>query len=162
MHGVRNIVSRIFYHAEGHGLWEEGKRSPASRAKLGRKRYAFERRILTFEETAGVLARMEEPNKLILETCIATGARISEVLGLQWRHVNLDAGTVKIEQGVWHQPAGRPKTENSRSVLGIGYLAKRFRERAAAGRAKPEGWAFHQKWASDRPMWDSAVRDALR
>lgn len=161
MHGVRNIMSRMFYYAEGHGLWEEGKRSPASRAKLGRKRYAFERRILTFEETAGVLARMEEPNKLILETCIATGARISEVLGLQWKHVNLDAGTVKIEQRVWHQHVGRPKTENSRRVLGIGYLAERFRERAAAERAKPEGWVFHQKWAPDRPMWDSAVRDAL-
>jgi hypothetical protein len=31
MHGVRAIMSRIFYYAEGHGLWEEGKRSPASR-----------------------------------------------------------------------------------------------------------------------------------
>jgi hypothetical protein len=37
MHGVRAIMSRIFYYAEGHGLWEEGKRSPASKAKLGKK-----------------------------------------------------------------------------------------------------------------------------
>ena len=39
MHGVRAIMSRIFYYAEGHGLWEEGKRSPASKAKLGKKRH---------------------------------------------------------------------------------------------------------------------------
>jgi integrase len=48
-----------------------------------------ERKILSFEETARVLAHLEEPYRLIIETCIATGARISEVLGLQWKHVNL-------------------------------------------------------------------------
>src|SRR5436190_810859 len=59
---------------------EEGKRSPASRAKLGKKRYKNERRILSFDETTRVLVHLEEPNLLIIETCIATGARISEVL----------------------------------------------------------------------------------
>ncbi len=81
MHGVRAIMSRIFYYAEGRGLWEEGRRSPASKAKLGKKRYKNERGILSFDETARVLTRLEEPNKLIIETCIATGAPISEVLG---------------------------------------------------------------------------------
>ncbi len=161
MHGVRNIMSRIFYYAEGHGLWEEGKRSPASRAKLGRKRYKYERRILSFDETARVLARLDEPNKLIIETCIATGARISEVLGLQWKHVNLDAATIKIEQRVWQQDVGRPKSEGSRRTLGIGDLVPRFREKAVADRAKPQAWVFYQKRSREKPLWDSAVRDAL-
>ncbi|HOQ48018.1 MAG TPA: tyrosine-type recombinase/integrase [Bryobacteraceae bacterium] len=161
MHGVRAIMSRVFYYAEGHGLWEEGKRSPASKAKLGKKRYKNERRILSFDETARVLARLEEPNKLIIETCIATGARISEVLGLKWRHVNLDAATIKIEQRVWHQDVGRPKSEDSRRILGIGDLAARFREKAAADGAKPDAWVFHQKRDHDKPLWDSGVRDAL-
>jgi integrase len=80
MHGVRAIMTRIYNYAEGHGLWEEGKRSPSNRAKLGKKRHKRERRILSFDDTARVLALLEEPNKLIIETCIATGARISEVL----------------------------------------------------------------------------------
>ena len=92
MYSVRAIMSRLYYYAEGYGLWEEGRRSPASRAKLGKKRYKYERRILSFEETARVLARLDDTTCLVIETCIATGARISEVLGLQWRHVNLDAG----------------------------------------------------------------------
>jgi integrase len=100
MHGVRAIMSRIYHYAEGHGMWEEGKRTPVSRAKLGKRRHKYERRILTFEETARVVARLEEPNLLIIETCIATSARISEVLGPQWKHVDLQAGTVKIEQRV--------------------------------------------------------------
>jgi integrase len=161
MHGVRAIMSRIFYYAEGHGLWEEGKRSPASKAKLGKKHHKYERRILSFDETARVLARLEEPNLLVIETCIATGARISEVLGLKWKHINLESATIKIEQRVWHQDIGRPKSEDSRRILGIGDLAQRFREKATSDGAKPEGWVFYQKRAPEKPLWDSGVRDAL-
>lgn len=158
---VRALMSRLYYYAEGHGLWEEGKRSPASKAKLGKKHYKYERRILSFEETARVLARLDDTVRLIIEICIATGARISEVLGLKWRHVNLGASTIKIEQRVWHQDVGRPKTEDSRRVLGVGDVVDCLREKAARDGAKPESWVFHQKRAPDKPLWDSTVREAL-
>ena len=161
MHGVRAIMSRIYYYAEGHGLWEEGRRSPASKAKLGKRRYKYERRILSFEETARVLERLAEPYRLIVETCIATGARISEVLGLKWKHVDLAAGTIRIEQRVWHQDVGMPKSEGSRRVLGIGDLVARFRAKAVAEGARPESWVFSQKRDPSKPLWDSGVRDAL-
>ena len=161
MHGVRAIMSRVFYYAEGHGLWEEGRRSPASKAKLGKKRYKNERQILSFEETARVLALLDEPIKLVIETCIATGGRISEILGLKWKHLNLATGTIKIEQRVWHQDIGRPKSEDSRRTLGIGNLAGRYCEKAAADGARPEAWVFHQKRSQEKPLWDSGVRDAL-
>ena len=161
MHGVRAIMIRIYKYAEGHGLWEEGKRSPVSKAKLGKKRHKNERRILSFDETARVLARLEDPNKLVIETCIATGARISEVLGLQWRHVNIAAGTIKIEQRVWHQEVGQPKSDGSRRLLGIGDLADRFRAKAEIDGASPEAWVFFQKRTPERPLWDSGIRDAL-
>ncbi|MEN6533595.1 MAG: tyrosine-type recombinase/integrase [Bryobacteraceae bacterium] len=54
------------------------------------------------------MARLDGPNKLVIETCIATGARISEVLGLEWRHLNLTAETIKIEQQVWQEDVGPP------------------------------------------------------
>jgi hypothetical protein len=72
MHGVRAMMNRVYTHAEGHGLWEEGRRSPSSRAKLGRKRAKREKRILTFDETARVLKRLEDPYRLVIEICIAT------------------------------------------------------------------------------------------
>jgi integrase len=65
-----------------------------------------------------MLTRLEEPNRLIIETCIATGARISEILGLKWKHVNFAADTIKIEQRLWRQDLDRPKTEGSRRTLG--------------------------------------------
>ncbi len=161
MHGVRAIMIRIYNYAEGHGLWEEGKRCPVSKAKLGKKRCKRERRILSFEETARVLNHLEETIRLIIEICIATGARISEVLGLIWRNVNLDAATIKIEQRVWHQEVGRPKSEDSKRVLGIGDLADRMRAKATEDGATPEAFVFQQKRAPGRPLWDSGVRDAL-
>jgi integrase len=161
MHGVRAIMTRIFNYSEGHGLWEEGKRSPSSRAKLGKKRYKNERRILSFDETARVLTRLEEPNRLIIEVCIATGARISEVLGLIWRNVNLEAGTIRIAQRVWHQEVGCPKSEDSKRILGIGDLVDRLRSKAKQDGAAPEAFVFQQKRAPGKPLWDSGIRDAL-
>jgi integrase len=45
--------------------------------------------------------------------------------------------------------------------LGIGDLVPRFREKAAADQAKPQAWVFYQKRSREKPLWDSAVRDAL-
>jgi integrase len=160
MHGVRAIMTRIFNYAEGHGLWEEGKRSPSSRAKLGKKRAKRERRILSFDETARVLARLVDPYKLVIEICIATGARISEVLGLQWRHVNFAASTIKIEQRVWHQEISRPKSEDSKRILGFGDLLDRLRNKATEEAATPEAFVFQQKRAQGKPLWDSALHQA--
>jgi integrase len=123
-------------------------------------RHKRERRVLSFDETARVLARLEDPYKLVIETCIATAARISEVLSLQWRHPDLVAGTIKIEQRVWHQEIGRPKSEDSRRILGIGDLGARFS--AMAGGCGPgDEFVFQQKRAPGKPLWDSGVRDAL-
>jgi len=83
------------------------------------------------------------------------------VLGLKWKHLNLEAATIKIEQRVWHQDIGRPKSEDSRRILGIGDLAQRFRDKATSDGAKPDGWVFYQKRAPEKPLWDSGVRDAL-
>jgi integrase len=159
MHGVRAIMTRIYNYAEGHGLWEEGKRSPSSRAKLGRKRHKRERRILSFEETARVLARLEEPNRLVIEICIATSARISEVLGLQWCHIDFTAATIRIDQRVWQQEIGAPKTEGSRRIVGFGDLVSRFA--TMKGTSAADDFVFQQKRAPGKPLWDSGVRDAL-
>lgn len=161
MHGVRAIMTRIYNYAEGHGLWEEGKRSPSSRAKLGRKRPKRERRILTFDQASRVLRRLDDPYRLIIEICIATAARISEVLALQWMHIDFKAGTIRIEQRVWHQEIGRPKTEDSCRTVGFGDLVARLEMKAASEKAAPEDLLFQQKRAPGKPLWDSAVRDAL-
>jgi integrase len=83
------------------------------------------------------------------------------VLGLKWKHVNLETGMIRIEQRVWHQEIGDPKTEGSRRNLGIGDLLQCYREKATADGATLEGWVFFQNRSPDKPLWDSGVRDTL-
>jgi hypothetical protein len=83
------------------------------------------------------------------------------VLGLTWKHVSLDAGTIQIEQRVWHQDVGRPKSDGSKRVLGIGDLVERYAEKAADDDATPDSFVFQEKRAPGKPLWDSGVRDAL-
>ena len=160
-HAIRFIMARIYRKAEEWGLWEEGKRSPIEKVKIGKKWYKRPRQILSMEQTVRVLSRLEDPILLVIETCIATGARISEVLGLQWKHVDLNAGTIRIEQRVWRSDVGAPKTETSRRTLALGNLVERFLERAKATEPTPDTWMFSQRRDLSKPLWDSSVREEL-
>jgi len=74
MKDLRGIMSGIYTKAEEWGYWPEGRRNPISRVKIGEKWSVRPERILTEEETVKVLARLSDPNLLVLETAIATGA----------------------------------------------------------------------------------------
>jgi integrase len=162
MNDLRGILSGIFTKAEEWGYWPEGRRNPISRVKIGEKWSVRPERILTEEQTVRVLARLRDPNLLVLETAIATGARISELLGLQWSHIDLQTGIVLISQRNWRGDIDDPKSKTSKRPLTLGYLVDRFRVKAAADKAQPEKWVFVRTDGSGLPLWDSGVRQALK
>jgi integrase len=162
MDDLRNIMSGIFTKAIEWQVLPENYSNPMHRVKLPPKWSVREKRILSEEETVVVLARLEDPYLLISETCISAGPRISEVLGLQIRHLNLDNGTLTVEQRNWHQDLGKPKTEKSKRTLAIGGLLGHYREWVARlPRQTPDAWLFPQSDDPSKPMWDSAVRKEL-
>jgi integrase len=133
------------------------------RVKLPRKFEVREKRLLTEDQTVRVLARLEDPHRLICETCLDTGTRISEVTGLQVKHVNLEKGTIRIDQRNWRGDIDEPKTTKSRRTLALGTLSERYR--TWIGNLKhqgPEAWVFPQDDDKTQPMWDSGVRKALK
>jgi integrase len=162
MNDLRGIMSGIFTKAEEWGYWPEGRRNPMSRVKIGEKWSVRPERILTEEETVKVLARLKDPNLLVLETAIATGARISEILGLKWCHVDLQSGVLRINQRNWRGDIDDPKSRTSRRPLTLGYLGDRYRAKAAAVNVKADGWVFVRTDGSGLPLWDSGVRQALK
>jgi integrase len=155
-------MSGIYTKAEEWGYWPEGRRNPMSRVKIGEKWSVRPDRILTEEETVRVLAQLSDPNLLVIETAIATGARISEILGLTWRHVDLQSGVIQIMQRNWRGDIDDPKSKTSKRPLTLGYLVDRYRAKAATDKAHPEKCVFVRTDGSGQPLWDSGVRQALK
>lgn len=160
---LRNIMSGIITRAQEWGVIPRSFANPMQWVKLGRKWSVRPDRIFTFDETARVFERLTDPNLLICETCLYTGTRISEAVGLQLQHVDLDAGTIKIAQRHCRGDVDEPKTKNSKRVLALGELVDRYRAWIAKKAiTKPGAWIFAQEVNPTRPMWDSGVRKALK
>jgi integrase len=160
---LRNIMSGIFARAQEWEILDETFANPMARVKVGRKWTVRPDRILTHEETADVFARLVDPQLLICETCISTGTRISEAVGLQLKHLDTNAGTIRIQQRHCRGDVDEPKTKNSKRMLALGTLADRYREWIAKkGITQPNDWIFAQEEDRTKPMWDSGVRKALK
>jgi len=162
MKNVRKTMSAVYHKAEEWGFWEEGRRNPLVKVDIGKKAYRNPRQILTWQQTAAVLARMEDPNRLVTETCVATSTRISEVTGLMIKHFDSAAKTIRIEQRNFHGDIDEPKTEGSKRVLALGNLAERYVDWIAKlERRGPDDWIFPQLSDHSKPLWDSGVRAAI-
>lgn len=160
---LRNVMSGIFTKAQEWEILPETYANPMRRVKVGRKWTVRPERILTEEETVDVLSRLEDPCLLICETCIYCGTRVSEALGLQRRHVDLDKGTIRIEQRHCRGDIDEPKTEKSRRTLALGALVERYREwLRREGITKANQWVFPQEPDRTMPMWDTTVRSYLK
>jgi integrase len=56
-----------------------------------------------------------------LFTCIAlTGLRLGELLALEWKHVDFNAGCIKVEQSLWRGQIVAPKTAGSTRIVPYG------------------------------------------
>jgi len=82
-----------------------------------------------------------------------TRARLGEILGLQWKQIDLTKKTLRIEQGLWQGQLVPPKTPSSVRTIYFGealsvVLAEHFREAAHNSSedfvfSKPDGTPFH-------------------
>jgi integrase len=162
MADLRNLMSGVFTKAQEWELLPDSFANPMHRVKLPRKWEVRPKRILSAEQTMQVLARLSGPMLLISQTCLETGARISEVTGLRIQHVDLELGCVKIEQRHWRGDIDAPKTARSRRTLALGRLREHYRQWIGGlAERSAEGWVFPQA-GEQRPMWDSGVRKALK
>lgn len=160
---LRNIMSGIFTRAQEWEILPESFANPMRRVRVGRKWAVRPNRILTDGETADLFSRLPDPHLLICETCISTGTRISEAVGMQLKHVDLEQGAIKIHQRHCRGDVDEPKTKNSRRILALGTLVDRYRTWIEKnGISKPDDWIFFQDDDRSKPMWDSGVRKALK
>ena len=140
---LRNIMSGIITRAQEWGIIPRSFANPMQWVKVGRKWTVREDRILDDDETAAVFSRLEDPQLLICETCLDTGTRISEAVGLQLKHFDPKKGSIRIEQRHCRGDVDEPKTKNSRRTLALGALVPRYQAWIAANNiTQPNDWIF--------------------
>jgi integrase len=97
-HDLRNRLSGIFTKAIA---WELHHANPAKAISLERKRGVREKVYLTDQQVAALVSILPARVALVVEVLTMTGCRISEILGLQERHISIAEnghGWARIEQ----------------------------------------------------------------
>ncbi len=148
---LKNILSGIFTKAGDWGYWNEP--NPTARTVLGRKRYKRKRRILTDDELRSLLSALPPIIRLMVETAVFTAMRVSEILGLKWRRVDLDRGSIYVEERFYRGDTDEPKSEKAKRALPLGYLTETYR-RHKPPTTLPDDYVFEQ---NGEPMDDRAI-----
>ena len=159
---LQAVLSSMFSKADDWG-YREG-RNPARRTTLGRRKAKRERRILTDAQLALLLEAVPADVKLMVETAVSTGMRISEILGLRWRSVDLVTGLLRVDERFYRGEVGEPKSERARRTLPLGLLTEYYRQLKPAG-AGPESFVFEKedgKPGDDRSILRNVIRPAAK
>jgi integrase len=137
---LRNVLSSIFTQAERWGYWKQ--KNPVEDTILPREKAKREKRLLTTEQIAILLREVPPDLALMIRLAASTGMRISEVIGLRWRNVNLSTGWLQVCERTYRGEDGPTKTENSERALPLADLVGEFREHASRVDPKPEDYVF--------------------
>jgi len=124
---LKGILSAIFTTAADWKLYAGD--NPTKGVRCGRKALAHEKRLLSRDDMQRLLGALDGDVKLIILTIFGTGLRISEVLGLRWGNIDLDAGTLKVAQRWYRGDLDEPKTQASERTRQLGPLVEEFKRR---------------------------------
>jgi integrase len=122
---LRNLMSGIFERAIAWKYWQDA--NPIEHVSAGRKRLVREKKKLTDEQTQRLLAAL--PPQVRTMACVALFCtlRISEVLGLQEKHIDFEAGEISIAQRFHRGNLDSCKSQKSERRVPMGYLADELR-----------------------------------
>lgn len=118
---IRNLMSGVFERAKAWKYWQD--ENPIQYVTAGRKKLEREKVKLSDDQTRKLLAALPAQVRAVACVALFCGLRISEVLGLQEKHVNFADGTLKIEQRFHRGFLDSCKNRKAERVVPMGYLA---------------------------------------
>lgn len=121
---LKALMSLIFTKAEHWGCW--AGRNLGEKLEVGRHKPVYQHRKLTDDELRALLAALPEDVRLICEVALFTGLRISEVLGLQEKHIDAARGVLMVRQRYSRGDLAEPKTARSERDVPCGALIHRI------------------------------------
>lgn len=96
---VRKVHSVLRAALEDACRWEWIDRNPAARARRP-KVTQYDAKVPTVADVLAAVELADDAFGAFIRVAIATGARRGELVALQWRDIDLDAGTVNVRRSV--------------------------------------------------------------
>jgi len=140
--GLRGVLSSIFAAAKDWGWWTG--ENPAVGVKLGVKqtiRNLSQRPPLTTGELQSILAAVSPDTRFMLLVATLIGLRVSEILGLKWSDIDMEAATLKVNRRYYRGDIAEPKTEASKRTRRLGPFVEEFKARFPGPHAR-DWWVF--------------------
>lgn len=138
-HDLLTMMSGIFTKAEDWGVWDQ--RNPCKGVTVGRNLPVREKRMLTDQQIRLLLAALPEDVRLMAEIALFCTLRVSEIMGLQWKHIDFEQGCIHVRQRMSNDgELAEPKTLKALRDPQMGHLAERlkaFKYAGVAGNAAP-------------------------
>lgn len=158
---IRSCLSRVFEYANENNLYKA--RNPCHGVNCGRKKFVRSKDILNPELMGRILERVDPRRRLVIETALSNGMRVSEVLGMRWRQIHWDTGFVKLEERYYRGDVDTLKTQASERKITLTGLLDEYRELYRSnGRPAGDVFIFDRGDGSGEPVRDETVREALK
>lgn len=148
-----HVLSAIFSAAIKWRYWSG--ENPCTGVELGRIEPKREKRLLTIDEVQRFLAAIPDTRicsaqvaRIIASTAIATGLRVSEILGLQWQDLDAEARSLSVRRRAGRGDVDRTKSARSRRKVEIDRLADDLLSLKPAG-AAPDHFIFRRTEGGD-------------
>ncbi len=118
---VRNLLvllQGIFSLAVDNDLVERSPVRNRHKPAVSRR----EKPVWTPQQVKGILEAVPQDYRALFVCAALTGARLGELLGLQWKHVDFEGQKLRIEQSLWHEQLVSPKTPESTRTIPFGQI----------------------------------------
>lgn len=79
-----------------------------------------EKPVWTPQQLKLIVDSVPKINRSLFQCAMLTGARLGELLGLQWKNVDFETQKLEIKQALWEGQLVQPKTEGSVRVIYFG------------------------------------------
>jgi integrase len=161
---IRNHMSALFSHCIRHELYD--KLNPIASVRQSAVRQ-HDPDILTLDEMRELLGNIKSPAvKMMVAVAAASALRRSEVRGLKWRDLDLDACWFNLQRGYVSQSETKMKTKASRKGMEMlpALAAALLIWRENTPYNQDGDWVFASPFTNGkRPYWpDSALKDHVK
>lgn len=118
--------------------------NPARGVKFPQQALKEKPSIIAGDSFAKLLKHVDEPHRTMVSLIAATGLRIGELLGLKWRALDLDIGTLAVRESVFEGQFQPPKTQKAVRTIPLGphAIAALTAHRQRTSRRAPEDLVF--------------------